>query len=197
MKAENCALFILAAGLSTRFGIEDKLMENLGGKPVLSHVIQTAATVPFAKCYGIIPITSKRRRELLQSQDFEVLENPSPKTGQGSSLILAAEQAISEDFEGICILLGDMPFVPSVHLKSLMDALSDKESAISLCNQIIMPPMALRRSQLDLLSKINPKQGAKSLFKNENSAYLPLSNDAAQDIDTPENLARLNARLDA
>ena len=172
-------------------------MANLGGKPVLSHVIETAALAPFAKRYGIIPKTSKRRREILQSKDIEVLENPIAERGQGSSLILAAEHAMSENYEGICILLGDMPFVPSSHLEPLIDALYDKETAISFCNDVIMPPMALRRSKLTLLSKINPNQGAKSLFKNESSAYLPLSNDAAQDIDTPENLARINARLDA
>ena len=195
MKPENCAVFILAAGLSTRFGQPDKLMETLGGKPILSHAIETAKAVDFQSSYGIVPHTSQRRRALFEKNKFEVIENATPETGQGSSIILAAHKAIEDNYEGVCIILGDMPFIPSDHLRRLVDALYGKEAAISHCNQTIMPPIALRKSMLISLADINPSLGAKSLFKQENTAYIPLSNQAAQDIDKPETLAWLNAQL--
>ena len=195
MKPENCAVFILAAGLSTRFGQPDKLMETLGGEPILSHAIETAKAVEFQSSYGIVPHTSQRRRALFQKDGFEIIENVTPETGQGGSIILAAHKAIEEDYEGVCVLLGDMPFIPSDHLRRLVDALYDKEAAVSRCNQTIMPPIALRKSMLISLADINPSLGAKSLFKQENTAYIPLSNQAAQDIDKPETLAWLNAQL--
>ena len=195
MKPENCAVFILAAGLSTRFGLPDKLMETLGGEPILSHAIETAKAVEFQSSYGIVPHTSQRRRALFEKNKFEVIENATPETGQGSSIILAAHQAIEDNYEGVCIILGDMPFVPSDHLGYLIDALYDKEASISYCNQTIMPPIAIRQSLFIALSNINPSLGAKSLFKQENTAHIPLSNQAAQDIDKPETLAWLNAQL--
>ena len=97
MKPENCAIFILAAGLSTRFGKLDKLMETLGGKPILSHAIETAKAVDFQSSYGVIPHTSQRRRALFQKDGFEIIENVTPETGQRSSIILAAHKAIEED----------------------------------------------------------------------------------------------------
>ena len=195
MKPENCAVFILAAGLSTRFGLPDKLIETLGGEPILSHAIETAKAVEFQSSYGIVPHTSQRRRALFEKNKFEVIENATPETGQGSSIILAAHQAIEDNYEGVCIILGDMPFIASDHLRRLVDALYDKEAAISHCNQTIMPPMAVRKSMFVSLANINPSLGAKSLFKQENIAHIPLSNQAAQDIDKPETLAWLNAQL--
>ncbi len=195
MNPENCALYILAAGLSERYGEDDKLMANLGMRPLLSHVLQTALPVPFRAKHGIIPVTSIKRRALFKRHGFDIIENLAPESGQGSSIILAAKQAIDNNYDGICIMLGDMPFVPSSHLYALIKTLDDKESAISSCNQTIMPPMALRRSIFSSLENIDPKIGAKSLFKNNNTAYLPLSNQAARDIDTPETLERLNAQI--
>ena len=150
MKPENCAVFILAAGLSTRFGLPDKLMETLRGEPILSHAIETAKAVDFQSSYGVIPHTSQRRRALFEKDGFEIIENVTPETGLGSSIILAAHKAIEEDYEGVCVLLGDMPFIPSDHLRHLVDALYDKEAAVSYCNKTIMPPIALRLSLIHI-----------------------------------------------
>ena len=195
MKPENCALYILAAGLSKRFGERDKLMAKLGGEPLLSHVIKAATPIAFGAKHGIISVTSIKRRALFKKHGFDIIENSAPEAGQGSSIILAAKHAIDNNFDGICIMLGDMPFVPSSHLYALTKTLDNKESAISSCNQTIMPPLALRKSMFVTLENIDPAIGAKSLFKNRNTAYLPLSNQAGRDIDTPETLARLNAQI--
>lgn len=195
MKPENCAVFVLAAGLSERFGSPDKLMTSLGGRPLLSHVMDTLAPLSLKAKFGVVPKTSKRRRALFLEAGFQVIENPSPQQGLGSSIILAAETALDEGFEAICLLLGDMPFITPSHITRLIEALYDEESSISVCDETIMPPMALRRSLLPSLAAINPQTGAKSLMVGEKTAYLPLSNQAAQDIDEPETLAWLNAQL--
>ncbi len=197
MKADNCALFILAAGQSTRFGDADKLMAQLGGQPVLAHVIDTSERISFQCKYGIIPSGSVKRRALLEARGFSVIENDAPEIGLGNSIVLAAQTAIEQDFEAICIVLADMPFIPSAHLITLMDTLYDKTAAISSCNGIIMPPMAVRKSIFDALSRIEPLKGGKELFKERGAVYLPLSSRAAQDIDTPEDLTLLNAQLGA
>ena len=195
MKPETCAIFVLAAGLSTRFGEPDKLMTSLGGRPILSHVIDTVMPLDLEGRFGVVPQTSERRRALFLQAGFQLIENPSPEIGVGSSIILAAQKALEERFEAICILLGDMPFIASSHITGLIEALYDEESSASLCDETILPPMALRRSLLPDLAAISPQAGAKALLKGENTAYLPLSNQAAQDIDDPETLAWLNAKM--
>jgi len=195
VKPENCAVFVLAAGLSTRFGKPDKLMTSLGGRPILSHVIDTVMPLDLEGRFGVVPQTSERRRALFLEAGFQIIENPSPETGLGSSIILAAQKALEERFEAICILLGDMPFIAPSHITGLIEAIYDEESAASLCDDTIMPPMALRRSFLPDLAAISPQAGAKALLRGENTAYLPLSNQAAQDIDDLETLAWLNAKM--
>ena len=162
---------------------------------MLSYVIDTVAPLAFEARYGVVPQTSERRRALFLEAGFQVIENPSPETGVGSSIILAAQTALEEGFEAICILLGDMPFIASGHINGLIETLYDEESSASVREETIIPPIALRRSLLPALAAISPKAGAKALLMGENTAYLPLSNQAAQDIDDPETLSWLNAEL--
>ena len=44
------ACVVLASGLSERFGKTDKLCAELGGRPILSHVLDTAAELQFGDC---------------------------------------------------------------------------------------------------------------------------------------------------
>jgi len=63
-KPEDCALVILASGLSERFGKADKLMAEFRGKPLVQHAIDAADKLPFAERFAVVPVSSKKRRKL-------------------------------------------------------------------------------------------------------------------------------------
>ena len=192
MRPENCALVILASGLSERFGKADKLMADFKGKPLVQHVIDTVNNIPFAERFAIIPKTSTERRKLFNYQGYSLIENESPELGQGVSLRLAALAAQEKGYKAICLMLGDMPFVQTDDVINLLRNLSDKNMAISHCNTTLMPPAIFANDALGKLANINPKSGAKALFKSDNFYKHPLSERAARDIDTLETLAELS-----
>ena len=78
MKAEDCILVVLAAGLSVRFGEADKLMAELNGKPVLRHVIDNMASLPFAARFAVVSTetaakvntNASARRSLLAHENY-------------------------------------------------------------------------------------------------------------------------------
>lgn len=191
MRAEDCALIILASGLSTRFGKADKLMAEFRRKPLVQHAVDAAALLPFAERFAVIPQGSKLRRKLFNYKGYSLIENKSPEVGQGGSLRLAAMSAQAKGHKAICVMLGDMPFIKSDDLVSLLQNLSDKDRAISYCNKTELPPAIFANDALEELAQIDPKGGAKALFNSANAYKHPLSDRAARDIDTPETLAEL------
>jgi molybdenum cofactor cytidylyltransferase len=54
MRTERIAAVLLAAGMSTRFGEEDKLMADLRGKPVAAHTLETIASMAFAELVAVV-----------------------------------------------------------------------------------------------------------------------------------------------
>ena len=53
MRTEHIAAVLLAAGTSSRFGEEDKLMATLRGKPMAAHVLETVASMAFAELVAV------------------------------------------------------------------------------------------------------------------------------------------------
>lgn len=192
MRAEECALVILASGLSERFGTPDKLMADFRGKPLVQHVIDAAKDIPFAERFAVIPAESIKRRELFKQQGFTLIANTNSKAGQGGSLKLAAETALAKGHNAICVMLGDMPFVEAEDIFNLLQNLIDQDRAISYCNKTLLPPAIFTNDALSELVNIYPSSGAKALFTSDNLYKHPLSDHAAQDIDTPEILAELS-----
>ena len=192
MKAEDCALIILASGLSQRFGKADKLVADFRGKPLVQHAIDAARGVPFTERFAVIPKTSTQRRKLFNYEGYSLIENDRPEAGQGGSLKLAAKAAMEKGHDAICIMLGDMPFVQTDDLFNLMQNLSDKDRAISYCNKTFIPPTIFAKQAMFEILNIEPGQGAKTLFGSGNFYKHPLSERAARDIDTPETLAELS-----
>ncbi|WP_051279600.1 nucleotidyltransferase family protein [Hellea balneolensis] len=192
MTPENCALIILASGLSKRFGDEDKLMANFRGKPLVQHAIDAAEPVAFAKRFAVIPKRSVKRRELFSSQGFSLIENENPEAGQGGSLKLAATTIQAKGYSAMCVMLGDMPFIRSEDISALLKSPMRKDRVISHCNNTLMPPAIFQKHALTELMSIESKSGAKALFKSGNVSKHPLSETASRDIDTPETLAELS-----
>lgn len=192
MRPQDCALIILSSGLSERFGETDKLMAEFRGKPLVQHVIDAARGVPFAERFAVIPKTSTERRKLFNYEGYSLIENDSPEVGQGGSLKLAAKAAMEKGHKTICVLLGDMPFVSGEDIFNLLQNLSNEDRAICYCNNTFLPPAIFTKGALEELVNINAQSGAKALFISTYSYKHPLSERAAQDIDTPETLARLS-----
>jgi len=60
--AARIAAIVLAAGRSTRMGAQNKLLADLGGKPMVRRVVETALA---SRARPVLVVTDKRKRPRL------------------------------------------------------------------------------------------------------------------------------------
>lgn len=180
----DCALIVLASGLSRRFEGGNKLLADLNGKPVAKHVIDAAADIDFEARYAVV--CDEAVQTLFEENEFRCIRNTDPEDGQGHSLALGATRALNDGFETVLILLADMPFIDTNHLRALLQA--EGEVVMSEYEGRLMPPSRFRHTGLYRLTAIFGDEGGKSTINPANVTTIALSQSAARDIDTREDL---------
>jgi len=180
----DTALIVLASGTSSRFTGGNKLLADLNGKPVLQHVINMSAQISFAKTYAVI--SDGRVRALLEPVGFNCVQNFEPENGQGSALALSVQAVLEGGYSKAVIMLGDMPFVSAAHIEALMQ--TDGDVIMSECEGKRLPPSVFRGEAFKALATHSGELGGKSTINLANVATIALSQSAARDIDTREDL---------
>lgn len=178
------AAVILAAGRASRFGAA-KLLAPLNGRPVIEHVAQAVAAIPFA--YRLCVATQEGPDLSLSGFDMIRVEQGLPQSASLAAGIAAADRLGAE---AVMVLLGDMPLVPAAHLKALIAAF-DGRMVASTADSGGMPPAIFGRCQFPRLAALEGDAGARGLL-----AGAPLVEAPAQqllDIDTPAQLAAAEA----
>lgn len=183
-KAAQTALVVLAAGRSSRFG-SAKLLAPLHGRPVIEHVAQTVAGIPFA--YRLC--VSTQGGPDLSRFDFDMIE-VEQGLPQSASLAFGIAEAGKRGVGAAMIVLGDMPMVPQAHLAALVAAF-DGDMVASSKGSGPMPPAIIGRQHFATVAALEGDKGARSLLR-----HAPLVEASARDmldIDTPEDLAAAQA----
>lgn len=115
MPGETPLVAILAAGGATRFG-GGKLDAMLSGKRVGQRVLDAVTDVGLDP--GII-VTGSEAPRFATDSGWRLVENSAAADGLGTSLALAAREAMAAG-SGLLVLLADMPLVDGRHLKELV-----------------------------------------------------------------------------
>src|SRR5690348_16953222 len=100
----------MAAGKGTRLkSRRPKVLHEVGGKPLLSHVLATAGKLAEAKnIYAIIGHQAERVREVVSATGVRFIEQTEQR-GTGHA-IQCAWEAIA-GYEHILVLSGDVPLI--------------------------------------------------------------------------------------
>ena len=109
-KAPRFAIAILAAGKGTRLKSDrPKVLHEIGGKPLLAHVVASASqVVPASDIFAIIGHEAELVREALKSSGINfVLQQEQRGTGHA---MMAAREAL-QGFENVLVLSGDVPLL--------------------------------------------------------------------------------------
>jgi bifunctional UDP-N-acetylglucosamine pyrophosphorylase / glucosamine-1-phosphate N-acetyltransferase len=109
-KPERFAIAILAAGKGTRLKSQRaKVLHEIGGKPLLAHVVAAASSiVPAQSIFAIIGYQAERVREALAPTGINfVLQRE--QRGTGHALMEARDDL--QSFETILVLSGDVPLL--------------------------------------------------------------------------------------
>ncbi len=175
----SIAVVLLAAGRAERFG-GDKLAALLGDRPVLAHVSEMLAALPFGAHFAVIPAGASALA------GFACLSPGTVPALQSDSLKCGVEAARNAGAQAVLIVLGDMPLVPEDHVRRLIAAF-DGDRIASFDRGTPMPPALFGARHFEALLAATGDRGAGHLLKGAPGIALPAH--ARIDIDTAEDLA--------
>jgi bifunctional UDP-N-acetylglucosamine pyrophosphorylase/glucosamine-1-phosphate N-acetyltransferase len=138
------AIAIMAAGKGTRLKSKHpKVLHEIGGKPLLAHVIAAARKVMSAEdIYAIIGHEAEKVREAVAGTGVNfVLQQP--QNGTGHALIVA--RAALTPYDHVIILSGDAPLITPETITRLRDFHLAKKSAMTLLTADLENPTGYGR----------------------------------------------------
>jgi molybdenum cofactor cytidylyltransferase len=172
-------VLVLAAGRGERFaasgGRAHKLQALLAGRPVLQHVLDAvnAADLP---------------HHLVQ---------PSPaQPGMGDSI--AAGVRATQGAKGWLVLPGDLPLVQPATLRAVAQALAQHHAVVPVCRGQRGHPVGFAAACGPHLAQLAGDTGAARVLQAWGAVELSVHDEGVLiDIDTPHDLAHVQAMLDA
>jgi len=195
------AAIVLAAGRSSRMGGPNKLVAEIGGKPLVRIVVEAALA---SRARPVIVVTGHQRERVeasLAGLPVTFAHNPDFAEGLGTSLKTGIA-ALPADVDGALVCLGDMPQVDAGLIDRLIGALDPDKGALVVVPTIDgkrgNPVVWSRRFFPDLMA-VEGDVGARYLIGRYAEAVIevPLTGTAAlTDIDTPEAFEAVKAELE-
>lgn len=179
---------ILASGHSRRMGKRQKLLLNIGNKPMIERVIQA---VKASRIHEIILVYSdKKVKAMGDKYDLLTVFNPNSMDGQSTSMregIMAA----SPHAQGYMFFVGDQPFLQVDVINKLMDAFSQGKGSIiqPIYDDQRGNPVIFHKKFKDKLFNIKGDSGGKSIITEnmEDVYFISFDNPIfGKDIDTWE-----------
>ena len=102
---------VLAAGLSKRYGSENKLSALINGKSIINHTIDNLLkTFSYKDIIVVLGHDYENIINLINNSKISFIKNKIYKNGIGSS-ISTGMQKIDLNTIGVMIVPGDMPFI--------------------------------------------------------------------------------------
>jgi len=142
--APHIAVAIMAAGKGTRLKSKyPKVLHQVGGKPLLAHVIAAATkVVPASDVFAIIGHEAELVRKAVQHLGVNFVLQ-SEQRGTGHALMVAREALAPYDH--IIILSGDAPLITPQTIQQLRDFHLQKKAAMTLLSADLVNPSGYGR----------------------------------------------------
>jgi len=188
MRIGECALLILGAGSSRRFGNDDKLAAMMGGRMLAHYILYTAASLAWSEKRFVSREDGVWQDAYIRS-GFERLINRHPDDGIGSSLSIGIESLVTATHVLVC--LADMPFITQVHLARLRTASAEHPDSVfaTAAPSYRGPPAVFPLSTLKK-ADLQGDVGARMLIRN--ASLIDVSAREVTDIDDQETLSRMS-----
>ncbi len=185
---EQTVAILLASGLSRRFKRRDKLMQDLGGMPLVEHSAGRLAEMNFLARVAVCPPRSDMLRSRLDGR-FIIAPNASPEAGLGVSISVGVRVAMQFRPAAVLLCLGDMPFVEAASFSALLQRFYADEN-IDIVHSGEeggqRPPTVFGRSCFESLQVLTGDQGAGALVQRSahSSVAFGLPEPELFDVDT-------------
>jgi CTP:molybdopterin cytidylyltransferase MocA len=189
-------LLLLAAGASRRMRGGDKLLEEVGGMPLLARSAREALATGLDVIVALSPDRPARARALA---DLPIGRVPVPDAGEGMAASLRAAVAAAPEAAPLAVLLADMPEITSQDISTLVGAFeaAGGERVVRAASEEGQPgqpvifPARLRPALLGLTGDA----GGREILRQEEVVIVALpGRRALTDLDTPEDFAAYRGR---
>jgi molybdenum cofactor cytidylyltransferase len=189
------AAIVLAAGLSRRMG-RPKLLLELYGKPVIRHAVESVIAAGIRQVLVVTGPDQEPLARALDGLDVRFAVNPTPESGQGSSVGVGVS-ALPSGTDAALIALADQPGVPAEVIPALIEALKQPGKAIAAprYSDGLGNPVLFAASVFLELRTLGGDRGARAVVERDPSrlAVVDISSAMPRDIDTPEDYESLSA----
>src|SRR6266480_1330312 len=141
---QRVAIAIMAAGKGTRLKSKHpKVLHEVGGKPLLAHVIAAATKVVSAQdIYAIIGHEAERVRQAVANTGINfVLQAPQRGTGHA---LMVARDALAH-YDQVIVLSGDAPLITPETITKLRDFHCSKKAAMTILTSALPDPTGYGR----------------------------------------------------
>ena len=192
------AALVLAAGSGSRMGGGNKLLQPVGGVPMLRRVANAALA---SRCSSVRVVTGYAAADAeacLAGLDVGFTHNPDYPTGMASSLRCGLA-ALDAEVDAAVVLLADMPFIDGGHIDRLIDTFYPERPSIVAPvkdgrrgNPVLWP-----RGFFAEMQAVEGDVGARELLRRhaEQVESVAFDDDAIfADIDTPAALGEVAGR---
>jgi len=168
---------------------------------MIARVVDAAVASDAISTTVVLGFRPEEVMRVLAGSEIKLLENPQFRTGLASSLKLGLA-SLGVDMDGAMIMLGDMPFITSSQINSLLSQF-DPDSP---CD-IVVParegrlgnPVIWPRRYIPALLELEGDRGARQLLAkfSDNVRAVQVEHDSMfLDVDTPEELAKASRRFE-
>lgn len=194
---EQCiGAIVLAAGQSSRMPTQNKLLADLAGQPLLTHLITALVEAAVSPILVVTGHDAPRIRAALAAFPVQFVHNDAYTQGMGTSLATGIAR-LHADFptcDGAFVCLGDMPALRAGHIEALRAPFDPQDG-----RDIVQPvyrgqsghPVLFARALFPELMQLSGDVGAKSVIARhaDTRCLVPMLDEAStQDVDTEEAL---------
>lgn len=154
-----CAL-ILAAGQGKRMRSKVvKLLHEIGGRPVVSHVVATARAVPCRRIVAVLGVQGDQMRSAIEDglrpgRGARVEFCTQDRQLGTAHAVLSAEKTLRSESGALLILSGDVPLVTAATLRSLLSGHIRSGAALSVVTAELRDPTGYGRVVRDADGRI-------------------------------------------
>lgn len=144
VRTQRVAIAIMAAGKGTRLKSKHpKVLHEVGGKPILSHVIETASKlVPASDIFVIIGHEAELVRAAVGDSGVQFVVQGEQR-GTGHALMVAKESLAP--YDQVIVLSGDAPLITSETIDKLSAFHASQKAAMTLLSADLDDPTGYGR----------------------------------------------------
>lgn len=189
---------VLAAGMSTRMGAENKLLLPFRGTTLIGNMVDVVTGARVGETLVVLGHEAERVRAALAGKPVTFVDNLDYAEGMGSS-VQAGVRAVSPQATGIMVCLTDLPLIESAELDRLIAAFEAGQAGKSIAvpshqGQRGNPVLFSARFRDEVLSTRGPVAGCRGIVKKYPDQVLEVEmahDHILRDIDTIEDYRRL------